>query len=890
MKPIKLTIYGINSFSERVTIDFRDFGEGLFCISGKTGSGKTTVLDSILIALYGDTKRRGKVSDYINMGMEKAEVELEFEANGSNYRVNRVIDFKGTKASLVRLDDNALISDQVSVVNSSIASLMGMDLATFTQVVILQQGEFDKFLHATPSARRDTVGKLFRLSRYEKLYNRFNGYYETLNSEINTLESAAENYRHADERSVTQLEGEIAELKKESELSQKKLAEISKRKTELEVIKKLYDESEARRAEASKLTLEGLELQKTLESLNREKSEYGQKNDLEKLRQDEKDAMLELQRLKNIKPSLKLFSEKKSELEKIRAAYKTLSAELKKEREKSEIVYKHREEVASVLKQTVATFTSGYSSDKYYKREGFSELKTFLGGLKLDVARAEGIKKNIDETNAEKEEAMKKRGEAANAFREIMVRENDIRTQLTRAEETLENHKKELNDLRSVKALSSVIRELKIGDNCPVCGNRITFLKTADDGDFTQAEEDIAQAEAKVKELTEALSKVKQESATVREADSSCEERISRCTAKLKELQESVKLTPKVSLKTLENAEKCCEMLDKTDSDIVESDHKVEIKSKELANLNERGQTVRADLDRLADTMGQTDVEADIDTLIASAEERAAFLASEIKNTEKNTQTLATKITDTEKQIEANRAALEKVNEQLSQRIDYDAAEYLLTNQRYAEADKRQSELNTSLAQKNAQLDTAKRDAAMLKNITDRKNKLVKDADRAAKLAKLVKGEVFLDFVAREYVESFTQAASEIMQELSSGQYCLELGERSEFMIRDFFRNNTLRSVSTLSGGETFLASLSMAVAISRELSQYTGNGFFFLDEGFGTLDNDYINAVYESLDKLSRDTMVGLVTHCTELIELVGNGIEIEKPDSSTGSKILRK
>lgn len=891
MRPLKLTIEGIKSYTDRQTLDFSELGDGLFCISGQTGSGKSTILDSILIALYGDGKHNIRIGEYINTGMEKAEVEFDFLIGEIGYRVKRTLSKTGTnRAALYRLDDDTLIADQPMAVNSAILSLVGLELNTFTRVVILQQGEFDVFLHSTPADRRDIVGKLFKLSRYEKLYSRFNAYCERLNGEIATLDSAAAGYAYADETRLLDLETEVKRLRSESEESKKRLDEINKRKSELEVIKKLYDESEAKRELAAKLSIECEELKQKIEGLKREKAEQSDNCDLQKIRDNEKQAMLEVQRLKGLRPSLRLYAEKNEELKKVRELYKKLNFELKKEREKNDMMNKHRSEIAAVLKQSVAAITSGYSSERFYGREGISELKTFLGSLKTEVLKAENLKANIADLNAERDAALKKRNDAALIFRQIAARENDVRIELSRAEDSLSDSKKELEDLRSLKALSSVVRELRIGDNCPVCGNRITFIKTADDSDFSEAEKRLSFAEDNIKKLNEELSKLKIEAATSSEAAAAGQDVISKCDLKIKELSGSLKLIPKTDIKDLENAEKCCALIDKTDPEIVSSEHNIKLKLQEIENINGQGLSLRADIDKLSETLGEVKPESDIDSLIAEAEKKAALCSAELKNAERNNEALSNAIIEAEKQLGAIDARLENLNEQLSNRIAYDAAEYILTGSRAVEAEHEYSENAKNLAKKSAELDAAKRDAELLKNLTVRKAKLVKNADRASKIAKLVKGDGFLDFVAREYVESFTERASEIMQELSSGQYSLELSEKGEFMIRDFFRDNSLRNVGTLSGGETFLASLSMAVAISRELSQFAGCGFFFLDEGFGTLDSEYITVVYESLERLSRDTMVGLVTHNAELIELVSNSVEIVKADSGSGSKILRK
>jgi exonuclease SbcC len=98
---------------------------------------------------------------------------------------------------------------------------------------------------------------------------------------------------------------------------------------------------------------------------------------------------------------------------------------------------------------------------------------------------------------------------------------------------------------------------------------------------------------------------------------------------------------------------------------------------------------------------------------------------------------------------------------------------------------------------------------------------------------------------------------------------------------------NEKRNVKTLSGGETFLASLSLAIAISQELSKSKNFDFFFIDEGFGTLSQDAIDMVVGALETLSSDTMVGVITHRNELIERIPAVVKVSAPDEETGSKI---
>ena len=103
----------------------------------------------------------------------------------------------------------------------------------------------------------------------------------------------------------------------------------------------------------------------------------------------------------------------------------------------------------------------------------------------------------------------------------------------------------------------------------------------------------------------------------------------------------------------------------------------------------------------------------------------------------------------------------------------------------------------------------------------------------------------------------------------------------------DFFADNARRKVKTLSGGETFLASMSIAMAISREIAAQNYE-FFFLDEGFGTLHERAVETVADALNELSRDTTVGIVTHRTELADRIASRLTVVPATEDTGSDVV--
>ena len=133
----------------------------------------------------------------------------------------------------------------------------------------------------------------------------------------------------------------------------------------------------------------------------------------------------------------------------------------------------------------------------------------------------------------------------------------------------------------------------------------------------------------------------------------------------------------------------------------------------------------------------------------------------------------------------------------------------------------------------------------------------------------MVKGKKFVEYAAREKLMYVAKEASRQLKEITNGVYGLELYESGEFYIRDYKNGGILRSAGSLSGGELFLASLSLALALSSQI-QLKGTApleFFFLDEGFGTLDEPLLDVVMDSLEKLQNDRRrVGIISHVESL------------------------
>lgn len=193
------------------------------------------------------------------------------------------------------------------------------------------------------------------------------------------------------------------------------------------------------------------------------------------------------------------------------------------------------------------------------------------------------------------------------------------------------------------------------------------------------------------------------------------------------------------------------------------------------------------------------------------------------------------------------------------------------------------------------QLESLEKKQAEWTTLQEEKLNLTRRKELASKLANMLKGRKFVQFLAEEHLTDMTAEASLRLASLTGQRYALELDESGSFVMRDDYSGGLRRPVNTLSGGETFLTSLSMALALSSKI-QLKGQyplGFFFLDEGFGTLDPEKLEVVMNTLERLhDGHRMVGVITHVQELRNRMPRYLEVLPAEQDgTGSRVvLRK
>lgn len=275
MKPIKLKIKGINSFIDEQIIDFEKLTEcGIFGIFGPTGSGKSSILDAMTLALYDEISRNTR--EFINKEIDKASVYFEFSLVTSKGKRNFVVErgYKKNKEGITQTSGARLyetfhdgkteiIAEKTKDVTNSIIDIIGLNYNDFTRSVVLPQGKFSEFLSLKNKERRDMLERIFHLEKYGKVFtDRVNRRSALKKSRLNELETRLEYYEDINEENLElnkklyeESINKISDLNKQQVILSELLGELSNQfelRNEFNIYKEKLEKLDERKVENEK--------------------------------------------------------------------------------------------------------------------------------------------------------------------------------------------------------------------------------------------------------------------------------------------------------------------------------------------------------------------------------------------------------------------------------------------------------------------------------------------------------------------------------------------------------------------------------------------------------------------------------------------------------------
>ncbi|WP_426480824.1 AAA family ATPase [Chryseobacterium sp. R2ACT005] len=221
--------------------------------------------------------------------------------------------------------------------------------------------------------------------------------------------------------------------------------------------------------------------------------------------------------------------------------------------------------------------------------------------------------------------------------------------------------------------------------------------------------------------------------------------------------------------------------------------------------------------------------------------------------------------------------------------LSFDNEQFSLAEQQFGEAQSEQKKISDSVVTKTAEIDRLEKEFVKKEDLLKELAKLQKRSENLKIMMNLFKGAGFVQYVSSIYLRQLCDHANVRFHRMTRNQLSLQLNENNDFEIIDYLNEGKSRSVKTLSGGQAFQVSLSLALALAESVqaNAQADKNFFFIDEGFGTQDTESVNIVFETLTNLMKENrIVGIISHVEELKEKIPTALNIIK-DEERGSLI---
>jgi len=880
MKPQKLTLCAWGPYRKRQEVDFTAFyNQGIFLITGATGAGKTTIFDAITYALYGalsgearDKERNSVRSDFANPE-EKTYVELIMEHGGQTYRIYRSPEYmrpkkRGGADALTKEKEGAIlyypdgkVTEGVREVNAALQELLVLDYQQFKKISMIAQGEFARLLVAPPKEKTGIFREIFGTGIYERFTQRLGI-------------RARELYKRVDEQ---------------------------KHKLEEDVRLLGVDFDKGSWSEGIKVSFRALT----------EAQNWNYEELLSCLLQMEQEAKEQ-------------HSLCKKEYERLDKQVERLAAELAGQREENNRIIQYREacRLKSLLKKSEEEYRC---KEERHKRAMNAALAGGVWEKKKQLQ--EQLLENVKEQERAGEERIRLEKEAEELAETVAVADKirvlldwrkkggELEGQLDRLEKQLQDRGKELakgqkayldkeksllekktayeqaEHTRRLMAIGLAAELLKEGEPCPVCGSLSHPCPAKPDETMISEEqlktlkEQVESEERALKKLHAAVVEANTQVTAFEEQTAAVKEQLAEVRAGLKEKKEPV-CEDYMALPVSEAEKKLQQVCERAGR-----------LSGLLQEKQSYGKRLREQEELLKDKLTQAEKGFEDVLLEQGFQDEEEYRQAKLPSEE--IEALREDIADYNRRVAANEELYLHLKEAVGEKelVDLEQAGKELARQKEVREqffsrqrlwDRHLSEVNKvrkMLEDKLTRMEAASAEYGYVKDLEN-----MATGNNAKRL-------VFEQYVLAGYFEEILRAANLRFQKMTSGRYEMfradevsdgRSKDNLEIQVLDYYTGK-YRSVRTLSGGESFKASLALALGMSDVIQAMNGGirvDTLFVDEGFGALDEESLNQACDALMGLvEKNHLIGIISHVPELGERIENKLVIDK--TSSGSLI---
>ncbi len=915
MRPIHLTLCALGPYAGKTDVEFDRLGtSGLYLISGDTGAGKTTLFDAITFALYGEASGSERAGSMLRSKYAKPDtetfVEMTFAHLGSVYKVRRNPEYERKRRrgegmtvqkadALLTWPDGRVTTGSRDVI-AEVENLIGLKREQFAQIGMIAQGDFKRLLLADTEDRCEILRKIFHTERFEKLQ-------KMLGERANALKREAEAAERAVLHDAQQLEvppelqtefepysrePSWANLPNRVDLAQRGMALDEERKEQnAQKIQKLTEANgllrehigRARQLEKTKSRLEALR-QLESEAVPREKA-----------------AAEAVQEAETFKPQIEELTRQMGVLSERMGDYArmaVLEAEAK------------TAETAAQNAQYAAQDNHRQADELKAKIEKARQMVEGLGDVQAEQAKAEAEAEKAEAEIVQLEallvsledEAVKRAKKEAAGTLDVQARrtKDDMQARYAQAERLFFGAQAGL-----------LAQQLENNAPCPVCGSthhpapaeklegapteeELNALRTK----RVKAEEKAASAYAEAMRAAEAHEAAEETSRRqarlllgAYQPDSARQQTEARCEA-LKARKKEAEKTAGVLLERIEKLKKTQKLIPEKERDVQKLDEREQEEQKKAAAKNAEGREKREQVQALIKNLPYADAK----------EAQKHLDAMKREKTQKETQIEAAKTAwdrakETLTSLSAERKALDKSLEEAEKEeplaiLESRDGQMQQEIKLLQEADKK---LHTRLSINEETLSRLRKEMTDSRTIRE-KAQLAASLDATAngklsgrekvKLETYVQMACFDRVIARANLRlsGMTDNQYELRRRASAGNMSRQSGLDMEVVDH---ANGSTRDVRTLSGGESFMASLSLALGMSDEIQSGAGGvrlDSLFVDEGFGSLDAQTLSQALKVLTGLTEgERLVGIISHVEELNRRIDKKILVKKDRTGT-------
>ena len=921
MRPIKLVLSAFGPYASKIELDLSKLGEnGVYLITGDTGAGKTTIFDAITFALFG--KPSGDIRDVKTLRSEYAKeeietyVELDFVYHDEEYHIYRRPEYtythvqkngevkqrsKATDAYLILPNGERIVKP--TEVTKQVEQLLGMKRDQFRQIAMIAQGSFLEILNADTKERGKLFEKVFMTSKYSVLMDRLN-------------QMAKESYLALNDAKL-RLQQIISDVRV-PEILQEQYAQTLETfaMDDIQPVYDLLDKIITRSKEST-------------EKLQRQKAQV--QNQLQKSRKEETEKTKQLQDLLSLE---KLLKEKPAKEEKANLYAERVKNDGEKYHIQIDALKKEQAQIEHELPE--------YESLTKLSTK-LAEIRKQISIISKDLATKTNFKKQLDEDIALKQKEAHTLTDSELSLNKVILKQEEIEKKVSafhHASMIQSNYQNAVNTLKEKTQLLQESTDRKVilqkqyddaqisyfanqagllalrltkGEPCPVCGS-LEHPRPASHSNKLVTEEEINQYKKKVDQAEKEYQITSKACADA--------------SLKMNALQNELELVLKSVTEETVSFEDVQLFIDEHTVQLKKEEKEISTRIKQLQQQSKRYQELQKMIPQLQQKLtaiseevsqnqiAQTKLSVEYEQLQKQVQEITAKLKYTSETEAKNRISMITKqILEYQQQI--NRlesesklamdelvyvsAQIDMLKGKVSSSIDEipnQQKQLKILQTEIENLQVQQEEIlkcihNTEIYESDAQ-DTKKKivfesDAYQIK--LSRYSSLKELADVAMGNGRSSKEKITLqEYVQIAYLDRMIHKANERYLSMSNQQYQLVRSagtkdkrshEALDLDVIDF-SNGSIRPVSSLSGGESFIASLALALGMSDEIQSQAGGiqiDTMFIDEGFGTLDQDSLNNAIQTLTNLSGENrLVGIISHVKELKERIHKGIIVTK------------